>query len=107
MVPLTEDQAARLKQKLSRKGQEVAQMLAELLAGQTPAGLADVVKPGETPEEKLRRFLDTIQARIKALRDGSYGRCEVCGEELRFVELDELPWADTCGSCAARGLART
>jgi hypothetical protein len=105
-VPLGEEQTVRLKQTLLKKGQEIAEMLADVLAGNVPPGLAEVVKPGETPEEKLRRFLDTIQARIVAMREGSYGRCEICGEEIRFEELDEMPWADTCSSCAAKGLAK-
>jgi RNA polymerase-binding transcription factor DksA len=106
-MPLDDEQQARLKQTLLKKGQELAEMLADVLAGNLPPALAAMAgKPGEKPEEKLRRYLDKIQGCLKALREGGYGRCEICGEEIRFEELDEMPWADTCSSCAAKGLAK-
>ncbi len=105
-MPFSEEQTRGLKQKLLKKGQELAQMLADLLAGNTPPGMAELKgKPGETPEEMLRRYLGVIQDRLTRLREGTYGKCEQCGKEIRFVELDEMPWADTCGECAAKGLA--
>ncbi len=57
------------------------------------------------PEEMLRRYMAVIQDRLEQIRDGRYGKCEKCGKEIRFVELDEMPWADTCGECASKGLA--
>jgi hypothetical protein len=101
---LSDDQRRHLKRKLLGKGREVAAMLADLLAGNAPAGAAALAgKPGEKPEEKLRRYLDMIQKRVDALNQGgNYGRCETCGAELPFTELDELPLADTCRTCAAR-----
>ena len=80
-------------------------MLADLLSGKMPAGLAGLAgKPGEKPEEKLRRYLKEIQVRIDAILAGGadYGKCEECGGEIPFVELDELPWADRCLACAKK-----
>jgi hypothetical protein len=103
-VPLDDDAKRGLKRKLLKKGQELASMLADVLSGKAPAGLAGLAaKPGERPEEKLRRYLDLIQSRVDAINaGGDYGRCASCGVELPFVELDELPWADTCRACAAK-----
>ena len=100
---LTEDERRGLKRKLLKKGQELASMLADVLAGKAPAGLASLAgKPGERPEEKLRRYLNVIQSRVDAINaGGAYGNCEPCGAEIPFAELDELPWADTCRACAA------
>lgn len=92
----------RLRRKLLAKGQELATKLSQLLEGQTPAGLDELAAlPGERPEEKLRRYLAIIQARLGAIRAGGYGRCERCGAELSVAELDEMPWADACRACAA------
>jgi hypothetical protein len=101
---MTDEQRQGLKRKLLKKGQEIAAMLADLLAGKMPAGLAGLAgKPGEKPEEKLRRYMGVIQSRIDAINAGQdYGLCEVCGQEIPFVELDELPWADRCTACAAK-----
>ena len=49
-------------------------------------------------ETALRWALDQVENRRKLLdaRDDSYGRCEVCGEDLGELALGEMPWADRC-----------
>ncbi len=98
--------APHLHHRLLAKGQEIAGMLSDLLAGKKPSGL-DLLeaRPGETEEEKLHRYLDLIQSRIDAIQDGTYGRCQVCGGQIPLAELDEVPWAERCGRCAAAGAA--
>ena len=59
-------------------------------------------KPGETPEEKLRRFMARIDAALAALAAGSYGSCEGCGVALGWPALQQVPWAELCPSCAAK-----
>lgn len=99
---LTPDDTERLRKKLLAKGQELATKLSQLLEGHSPSGLDQLLaEPGETAEEKVRRYLAVIQARIAAIRDGSYGICERCGVELSLAELDEMPWADGCRGCAS------
>jgi hypothetical protein len=100
---LSEAETQLLRRKLLDKGQELAQMLSDLLAGNPPPGVAGLAKPGETPEEALRRYLGVIQQRIDAIAAGTgYGLCERCGAPLSFAELDEMPWADTCRECASK-----
>jgi len=36
------------------------------------------------------------------LRDGSYGRCDVCGEPVGDERLEALPWATLCVRDAGR-----
>lgn len=43
------------------------------------------------------RLIDRALARIE---DGSYGICEVCGEEIPAGRLDAIPFATTCVKCA-------
>ncbi len=101
-MTLTDDQLGKLRRQLLDKGKELADQLAALLAGQKPSGLDLLTaEPGETDEEKLRRYLGVVQGRIDALRAGSYGKCESCGQEIPAEELAQLPWADRCGRCAA------
>jgi RNA polymerase-binding transcription factor DksA len=100
---LSEDQLLALKKKLLAKGRELAEKLSALLEGKSPGGLDALdAKPGETPEEKVRRYMAVIQERITAIRNGTYGKCEHCGAELSYAELDEMPWADTCRECASK-----
>jgi len=95
-------QIDRLRRRLLKKGSEINDALTWLLAGEK----VDVEKllvagtPGETPEEKLRRFLALIEDRLEALRRHRYGLCEECGAEISFAELDEVPWQKSCRRCA-------
>ena len=93
---------ARLRKGVMRRGQTLAELLAAVLAGKDKVRELDAIglnaKPGERPEERLRRALDQIESRRKLIDadDDRYGRCELCGEDLGLPALDEQPWSDRC-----------
>ena len=94
-----------LKRALLKKGGELAEQLSKLLAGESTVDVSALLgggKPGETPEEKLRRFMARIDAALAALAAGSYGSCEGCGVALGWPALQQVPWAELCPSCAAK-----
>jgi hypothetical protein len=96
----------RLRRRLLRRGEVVATLLAEVLAGKdkTPAMAAlGVLRPGIRPEEALRNALNQIESRRRLLvaDDDRYGRCDLCGIDLGVVALDEMAWADRCAAHAA------
>ncbi|GAB3853376.1 TraR/DksA C4-type zinc finger protein [Nocardioides maradonensis] len=47
-----------------------------------------------------RHQLEEIAAARRRLADGSYGRCEVCGERIPSGRLQARPTARTCVACA-------
>lgn len=84
---------------LMKRGQMLATLLEQVLAGKKPPQLALVPgKPGMRPEEKLRMALDQVEGRRRLLDadDDRFGRCDVCHEDLGLTALGELPWADRC-----------
>ena len=91
------------KSALLHKGQDVADQLEALLAGKE-VNLTDLPAPtaGESPEERLRRFLDAIDRAIKAFETDAFGRCEICGVDLSRVALAEQPWLAACPAHVAR-----
>jgi hypothetical protein len=97
----------RLRAQLMKKGSEIAALLADVLAGKDRRGRLRALplddKPGERPEEMLRRYLDLIEARRKLFdaNDDRFGRCDVCGGDLGVPSLEEMPWADRCRAHAA------
>ncbi len=106
---LDETTRERYRTALLAKGQQVANLLAEVLAGADKELEIQQLpifggKPGMRPEEKLRAFLGLIESRRELLVNGDdrFGRCDVCGRELSELELDEMPWADRCRECAGR-----
>jgi DnaK suppressor protein len=50
---------------------------------------------------QAREHLDEVEAAQRRLRDGSYGRCEVCGAAIAAARLAARPVASTCVGCAA------
>jgi len=48
-----------------------------------------------TDRTQLQLVIDAL-ARI---REGSFGECASCGEELNLKRLDAVPWASLCINC--------
>lgn len=94
-----------LRQKLLKKGHEIATKLSDLMSGKkldltNIESLANV-KPGLRPEDRLRAYLDILNTKRKLLDDDNdaYGRCSECDEDLGLVALRDMPWADRCQKC--------
>ncbi len=44
----------------------------------------------------LREQLDDVEAALKALDEGRYGLCEVCGEPIADARLEAMPTSRRC-----------
>ncbi len=109
MEPPNPEQVERLRKLLLRKGAEINDKLTRLLNGER-VNVEDLLgggraKPGETPIERLRRFMRIVDGALQSIRDGRYGRCLGCGDGLPYLQLEQVPWIDTCPACAARAAA--
>jgi RNA polymerase-binding protein DksA len=51
---------------------------------------------------QAREHLTQIDAAMRRLAEGSYGRCERCGQDIGAARLAARPVATTCMSCASR-----
>ena len=51
--------------------------------------------------DKLQYTLADVERAISKLDEGSYGRCDVCGEPIPEERLEALPWAVRCVKHAA------
>ena len=47
-------------------------------------------------------ILDQIEAALQRIEDGTYGRCEECGEAIPKNRLDAIPYAADCVRCASQ-----
>lgn len=45
------------------------------------------------------RELSNVEAALEKMRDGSYGKCEGCNENIPLVRLQALPYATLCIQC--------
>ena len=46
-----------------------------------------------------RRQLTLVEGALVRLREGTYGECMMCGEEIGAKRLEAIPWAAYCVSC--------
>lgn len=46
--------------------------------------------------QKLSRMLEVVERALAKLEEGSFGRCDVCGEAIDELRLEFRPWSITC-----------
>lgn len=46
-----------------------------------------------------RRLLRQVDVALEKIREGTYGECEKCGEEIAEKRLEALPFARYCIAC--------
>jgi DnaK suppressor protein len=51
----------------------------------------------------ITHSIEDIDRALVKIDDGTYGRCDVCGNDIGVARLDALPAASRCVECAARG----
>jgi|SRR5271166_455359 len=52
--------------------------------------------------EQARDHLGAIDAALRRIEDGTYGRCEICGRPIAPDRLAARPTATRCVACAGR-----
>jgi len=50
----------------------------------------------------ITHSIEDIDRALVKIDDGTYGKCDVCGEDIGVPRLDALPAASRCVECAAR-----
>jgi DnaK suppressor protein len=44
----------------------------------------------------LSQTLEEVQDALRRIEDGSYGKCTVCGREIKPARLEAVPWTPYC-----------
>lgn len=57
------------------------------------------VEKGRALEANEMSLLDKIDDALKAIDDGSYGKCKTCGKDIDKGRLEFLPYAVNCIDC--------
>jgi DnaK suppressor protein len=47
--------------------------------------------------------LRDVERALAKLEDGTYGRCDACGDAIGTERLEVMPWAVRCVACASAG----
>lgn len=46
-----------------------------------------------------RNLLQSVDAALSRIRDGTFGQCEHCGQEVGLKRLQAIPWTPYCIAC--------
>jgi len=57
---------------------------------------------GQQLREREQQHLVQIEAALRRIDSGAFGRCETCGKPIAPERLEALPWAQDCIDCHAR-----
>ena len=95
---------------LEARARELTRTLAERnqLAIETLADLFDASLLAAERESSARameqefRLLRQVEAALDRLREGTFGICASCQEEIASKRLRAIPWATRCVSCQER-----
>lgn len=49
--------------------------------------------------DKADKELELVEAALRRLKEGTFGRCLRCGQEIAPGRLEALPWAAYCITC--------
>jgi DnaK suppressor protein len=49
--------------------------------------------------DRLEAMLEKVEDALDHLKDGSYGNCARCGEDISAARLEALPHAELCIAC--------
>jgi DnaK suppressor protein len=99
-------QKQRLEQLRARLREEISRMIEAVQEEQSPPGeherwaipseSVDKEIDLENTEEAIRRL---VNAALQRIEEGTYGRCELCGEPIPRARLDAIPYAARCLEC--------
>lgn len=94
--------AAALREQRRFRLEQVAQLAEARTAGSNPYGSPEVTA---ALTGAATHALAEIEAALARLRDGSYGRCTGCGQQIIRERLEVLPAAALCMACQHRAAA--
>lgn len=104
------------KKELDRYKWELLKRRGELSANSAESGMPisrqgdqiDRATASTRPELQTRllqsddRLLKEVEGALTRIRLGSFGICEVCGEQISRTRLEDLPWSRVCRDCEER-----
>jgi DnaK suppressor protein len=65
-----------------------------------PDNAADVVAAAH--HASVERILSETEAALRRMDNGTFGKCESCGEVIPLERLESVPHANCCVGCAQR-----
>jgi DnaK suppressor protein len=108
----TQKVRTRLERKRAELQHEIAGLtFEEASSGQSGQGVEDTGETAQTFQEvqldesilqNQRHLLADVEEALRRLQDGTYGRCQICGQPIPDRRLEAIPWAIRDVDCEER-----
>lgn len=118
MANLTKDQLKRLQTKLGERQrvltEEITSKRHEAAAASTEDAIGGVGDPGDESVARMQADLSmeevgrdaeelgNIEGALARIKDGTYGDCDECGNEIDYRRLEVQPTATRCIACQSQ-----
>lgn len=105
---LSQEFIKKMKTRLEEEKKQVEEKIADLEKPEQPMDNPDLDDlahdaTDDILEENLLKIhkdiLEKIDNALFRIKDGSYGKCLICGTEISQDDLEKEPWAEHCRSC--------
>jgi RNA polymerase-binding transcription factor DksA len=102
MTPLNTDQRERFRDTLHERERELRRRIHHSLVNSDNKDYAEMADANIITLENEVAELADVTAALGRIRDGSYGVCIDCGDEIVTQRLEVYPTARRCRDCQAR-----
>jgi DnaK suppressor protein len=105
---LSQDFIKKMQARLLEEKTQVEQKISNLKKPEEPMDNPDIEDLSNDATEDLleeqllaihKNILAKIDDALLRIKDGTYGRCLICGAEISQEDLEKEPWAEHCRSC--------
>jgi DnaK suppressor protein len=85
---------------LDRSGEEARSLVADCPQDSTDSSITSLSKEALFQQSNLRRLLvRMIDLALERVKEGTFGVCVGCGDDVQPKRLDALPWTQYCLRC--------
>jgi DnaK suppressor protein len=105
---LSQDFINKMQSRLLEEKAQVEAKIADLKKPEEPMDNPDIEDLSNDATEDIleeqllaihKNILTKIEDALLRIKDGTYGRCMICGAEISEEDLEKEPWAEHCRSC--------
>lgn len=105
---LSQNFIEKMKARLLEEKTQVEAKIADLRKPEEPMDNPDIEDLSDDATEDLlqeqllsvhKKIAEQIEDALLRIKDGTYGRCMICGAEIGEEDLEKEPWAEHCRGC--------
>jgi DnaK suppressor protein len=112
--PLSASEISKYRTILQQKREDLAQLVArkkEMEFQEVEPEIGDEADIATASVEKdilyemtdvEQQNLDSVEAALRKIEKGVFGKCEVCGQQIPRMRLEVMPWARNCVFCQSK-----